>query len=1003
MRSAARVLVKTAVDVPDAELDEVLGAGHGIFAGRRLQWARLRFSAERARWVSAESWHPKQRGQFEPDGSYLLELPHANPRELVMDILRHVTEVEALGPVGLREEVKEKTAGSVGQDHSVSLKPATITTMNSFWRYWGKARPVAGSRAHFHLLPLHCLDVAAVAACWWDSTASMRRTFVHALGVPEEPARAWVLFFVALHDLGKLDVRFQLKAPEVLRELQPDVNHEDVEHESRFDHGAAGLKWAANEYRDWLVCPDDDRSVFDAWLPWLQAVTGHHGEWSSATRMAIDAEPYIVDRDRDARGAFVAEMARLFLEPAKLSLTSIPPPCGDAAQHLLAGFCAACDWLGSNTDICPYEIMLSAPNAGEYFENRTQDIQTKRWLSRMGLVHGVEPYGGLAKLLNHDESPRGVQVLVDELPAAPGLVVVEAPTGSGKTEVALAHAWRLLSAGQADSIIFALPTQATANAMLDRVKEFASKAFGDAPANIVLAHGRRDHNHAFERMVALGRGDTAQGPEEAAAQCSTWLAQSRKRVFLGQLGVCTVDQTLLSVLPVRHKFVRGFGLNKSVLIVDEVHAYDSYMHGLLAEVLRRQRDTGGSAVLLSATLPSGVREKLLSSWGAASQITSTYPAIWFAATNTRASPSGRPEPVEPIAVPRDQRPRSRTVNVETIRLPEAKPDDEVLSRIVAAATAGARVAVIVNLVGEAQTLTRRLRGLTSLPVDLFHARYRFIDRQSKEKAVLDHYGRAADRTGGRVLVATQVVEQSLDLDFDWMLTQICPVDLLFQRLGRLHRHERQRPVGFERPRCTVLTVNGVDYGLHKLIYGNTRVLWRTDQLLARQSHIDFPDAYRIWIEPVYDTTEWPHEPPAVTNDYFTWWGGQIAATQDAERMINTPRLRLFGDDDAKITIKTRDGEMSLSILPLRDDGRLLDGSSLNEMEDRAQLEALALNVVPVPHSWQGRLREVKPDDEGRYHVLMKQDGLAHSVRLPNGTLLRYTAEFGLEREIDEPA
>ena len=884
----------------------------------------------------------------------------------------------------------------------MSLERATIAAMNSFWRYWGKARPVEGSKAQFHLLPYHCLDVVAVAACWWDSTASIRRAFVHAFGLPEQRVRAWVLFFVALHDLGKLDVRFQLKAPDVLRGLQPDVNHEDVEHESRFDHGAAGLKWAANEYRDWLACLDDDRSVFDAWRPWLQAVTGHHGEWSTATRMAIDAEPYIADHDRDARSDFVAEMARLFLEPARLTLTSIPPPCGSAAQHLLAGFCAACDWLGSNTDICPYEIAPAVPATRKYFEDRTSDIQTERWLSRMGLVHGVEPYEGLASLLKRDESPRGVQVLVDELPAAPGLVLVEAPTGSGKTEAALAHAWRLLSAGQADSIIFALPTQATANAMLDRVKDFASKAFGDAPANIVLAHGHRDHNHAFERMVALGRGDTAQGPEEAAAQCSTWLAQSRKRVFLGQLGVCTVDQTLLSVLPVRHKFVRGFGLNKSVLIVDEVHAYDSYMHGLLAEVLRRQRDTGGSAVLLSATLPSGVREKLLSSWGAASQITSTYPAIWFAATNSRASPSGRPEPVEPLAVPNDQRPRPRTINIETIRVPEAKPDDEMLSRIIAAATAGARVAVIVNLVDEAQTLARRLRNLTSLPVDLFHARYRFVDRQSKEETVRDQYGRAAERNGGRVLVATQVVEQSLDLDFDWMLTQICPVDLLFQRLGRLHRHERQRPQGFEQPRCTVITVDGVDYGLHKLIYGNTRVLWRTDQLLARQSRIDFPDAYRTWIEAGYDAKDWPDEPPAVTRDYDQWWGAQIAATMHAKSMISTPR-RLFDDDDAAITIKTRDGEMSLSILPLRDDGRLLDGASLDEMEDRAQLESLALNVVPVPHSWQGRLREIKPDDEGLYHVLLKQDRLAYSARLPSGTLLRYTAEFGLEREIDEPA
>ena len=113
MRSAARVLVKTAVDVPDAELDEVLGAGHGIFAGRRLQWARLRFSAERARWVAAESWHPKQRGRFEADGSYVLELPYADPRELVMDILRHVPEVEVLGPKKLREMVAEKLRAGV--------------------------------------------------------------------------------------------------------------------------------------------------------------------------------------------------------------------------------------------------------------------------------------------------------------------------------------------------------------------------------------------------------------------------------------------------------------------------------------------------------------------------------------------------------------------------------------------------------------------------------------------------------------------------------------------------------------------------------------------------------------------------------------------------------------------------------------------------------------------------------------------------------------------------
>lgn len=141
--------------------------------------------------------------------------------------------------------------------------------------------------------------------------------------------------------------------------------------------------------------------------------------------------------------------------------------------------------------------------------------------------------------------------------------------------------------------------------MLERIEAFAAQVFG--AANVVLAHGKREFSEAFQRLVTSGQRATAQGRIEAAVQCATWLASSRKRVFLGQIGVCTVDQVLLSVLPVRHKFVRGFGINKAVLIIDEVHAYDAYMHGLLGEVLRRQKATGGTVILLSATLPANVR------------------------------------------------------------------------------------------------------------------------------------------------------------------------------------------------------------------------------------------------------------------------------------------------------------------------------------------------------------------------------------------------------------
>lgn len=862
-------------------------------------------------------------------------------------------------------------------------------------RYWGKADEQYVGTPKWHPLVYHCLDIAAVATVWWDSCPVIRSAFASAFKADTSmlgALRAWVLFFIALHDLGKFDVRFQLKALQVLCDAWPELDLDDTDPSlaRRFDHGRGGYAWAIHELPSWMQSEYDD--LRDTWQPWLAAVTGHHGDLPQSAETGGEyAEAHVMTNDREARKSFVLAMARLFLGPSGLWPAERPVACPPPAQSLLAGFCAVCDWVGSNIDISPYAHHDPVLGLQGYFDQRVNAIRTDGWLSRLGLVRESGAYRGLSALLKPDESPRGVQVRVDELARQPGLVLIEAPTGSGKTEAALAHAWRLLDAGCADSIVFALPTQATANAMLARAELFAAKAFGNGPANVVLAHGKRNYNHSFERLVQAGSGTTAQGSEEAAAQCAAWLAQSRKRVFLGQIGVCTVDQVLLSVLPVRHKFVRGFGLNKSVLIVDEVHAYDAYMHGLLAEVLRRQRDTGGSAVLLSATLPSGVREKLLGAWGCAAGPIGAYPVIWQA-TDTAQS----------IEVPDDQRPPEREVLIECLRLPGALPDTILLDRIVAAAAAGARVAVILNLVDVAQQVARELRARTHLPVDLFHARYRFIDRQTKETAVLAHYGREAARDGGRILVATQVVEQSLDLDFDWMVTQICPVDLLFQRLGRLHRHPRRRPDGFEQPRCTVLTVDGEDYCLHKLIYGNTRVLWRTEQRLAGCDRIAFPAAYREWIETGYQDEEWPDEPERVAKDYRDWLGKQMAAEWEARQMITTPR-KPFGDEDAAVTVKTRDGEMSLTVLPLREDGRLLDGTAWENLDDRAQAEVFNLNAIPVPASWRKRFTEFPTDDEGRFRLRFGQEGQAHVVSQAGRILFRYTEDFGLERENDEPA
>ena len=810
-----------------------------------------------------------------------------------------------------------------------------------------------------------------------------------------------MLFFIALHDLGKADIRFQLKAPEALtsawREVVKDRDHAIPQQEiSTFDHGHAGIAWAALEYKTWLAASDADHSIWSRWDNWLAAVTGHHGDFPKLCYEGLDgieADVELIEHDRKARYALVNALEAQFLKPAGLSLQDLMPDCSLPARALLAGFCASCDWLGSNTD----EFKYHAPGMAldDYLRERLDQIESNQMLTRYGLIAPSHGYTGLQTLLASSEAPRGVQTEIDGLPAVPGLILIEAPTGSGKTEAALAYAWRLLAAGVVDSIVFALPTQATANAMFERVEAFATKVYGQA--NVVLAHGKRDFNAGFQHLVERGQRRTRQGDEEASVQCAAWLASSRKRVFLGQIGVCTVDQVLLSVLPVRHKFVRGFGLNKSVLIVDEVHAYDAYMYGLLGEVLKNQHACGGSAVLLSATLPTPLRDKVLATWGShatTDMADAPYPALWHATGGSATL----------LTVAEEHQPPQREVDIECLRLAGAFPDAGLLARIVAAAEDGALVAVVVNLVDDAQRLACDLRKLTTIDVDIFHARYRFADRQDKEAATLKHYGRHAPRTTGRILVATQVVEQSLDLDFDWLISQICPVDLLFQRMGRLHRHQRERrPAGFESPRCTVLTVESNDYGVFELIYGNARVLWRTDVLLSRNDKVVFPEAYREWIEHVYQRDDWNDEPEKIALDYDAFSSLQISRGKDAQKLTGMS-VKAFRNEDL-ITSLTRDGEMSLTVLPVTKDGRLLDGCRIEGIPDYALNEAIDRAVVPVPASWKKRLHECHRETNGplagtlQLIVSELSPGVWNSL---DGNFT-YSQDFGLEKAPHESA
>jgi CRISPR-associated endonuclease/helicase Cas3 len=864
------------------------------------------------------------------------------------------------------------------------------SSTNLIYKYWGKAEePV--ETAH-HLFPYHCLDVVAVANQWWKQSSTIRRSFTQETGKTEKQTHAWVMFFIALHDFGKLDIRFQMKVPELAKENYDGELPKNSESKNYY-HGEQGYTWLVRESASYF---EGIERKPQRWLQnWFASTAGHHGQ------IPTNAEPnppafvpeYIIEQDRIAREEWIRDLAKLFLHPAGLKFDDVPtkePPV------LLAGFCSVCDWLGSNTQYFRSQNTVQPLN--EYFierENKAHQV-----LQDFGLLTEIKTNGGM-NAIYPKYKPRNVQVLIDDLAVQQSLIIIEADTGSGKTEAALAYASRLLAQGLADSITFALPTQATANAMLERLENVADKIFNGGQ-NVILAHGKRDFNDNFKNLIKKSqRTVNVQGEDEGGAQCSEWLSSSRKRAFLGQIAVTTVDQVMLAAIKsLQHYFVRSFGVGKSVLIIDEIHAYDAYMYGILEAVIKQQRQAGGSVILLSATLPASQKQSLCKAWGVGTVIEETaYPLILQAVGDD----------VKSFTLTEDKANLEKRVEIELWQNDDYCITTEQLERIVLAAEKGAKIGIVCNLVDDAQRYAKSLSKMTkSVPVDIFHSRYRYCDRMVKEKAVLDQYGIKDDvqdiPNQGRVLVGTQVIEQSLDIDFDWLISFICPVDLLFQRMGRLHRHQKERPEMNKKPLCTVVMQKTIDlttpetmkesYGLHGLIYKNIRALWRTQQLLQQHTCIIFPKAYRDWIECVYQQDAWQDESESLAILFEEYQMEQVVSKYVSKELtlVNT----YFSDTEGNASSLTREGEMNLSVIPVMEqNGKrcFLDGTNVPKANDKYNREQLSQNSLGVPDSW----RKILPKRQGDlYYLPMQKSEEGWRFDYEQGYLF-YTLKEGLQR------
>ncbi|MDR3439164.1 CRISPR-associated helicase Cas3' [Telmatospirillum sp.] len=702
--------------------------------------------------------------------------------------------------------------------------------------YWAKTRSLLLAGFPWHPVAYHCLDVAAAM----DGLLRIRPQWLHDLakstGLPVEETRKRLLLVAALHDLGKFAENFQWKVPELALQFGHAARDSDA------GHGTVGRTfWQRHEAEQGLSHLTD----------WMFAGFSHHGV------------PVDVLRNLTNPMSSGAETDALLFTRDILAFFGLPTPDKPAKRKYelwrVAGLVILADWIGSNQERFP----CTAPTLGlaDYW-NQAVDRATAAIAVTDLAEAPVAATLGLADILDDKPRPTPLQAWAeDQAPdAGPHLYLIEDLTGAGKTEAALILCHRLMRAGAAEGLYWALPSMATANGLYGRLEIIYKKLFaptGPEPS-LVLAHSARDLNEAFQLSIrgqvgaVHGAGDQ---DVSAEAACAAFIAEDRKKTFLAQVGVGTLDQALLGVLPVRHQSLRLAALSRRVLVIDEAHAYDDYMTKGLERLLAFQKALGGSAVILSATLTQEQRRRFTTAFGADRD--ALHETAFPLATH-----------VGPNETTEKYLPSSRGTRRD---LPFRRFDspDAVVEALLAEARKGACAVYIRNSVKEAMATYDALAARWD-KVDLFHARFCLGDRIDRENDILARFGKGSrpEQRRGRILVATQVVEQSLDLDFDVMATDLCPMDLLIQRAGRLQRHRHRPP----RPDPVLWVVSqaaewevaadwyGALFPSGQYVYPDAGQLWRTLSVLQTAGGLPLKSGSpRDLIEPVFgpDSLETP--------------------------------------------------------------------------------------------------------------------------------------------------
>lgn len=947
-------------------------------------------------------------------------------------------------------------------------------------------------------LPLyrHMADTAAVAGKLWDEwlPRQVRDHISAALltvlpgehpGTPSEAlsagpcagaddARRLAVWLAATHDIGKATPAFACQV-EHLAAAMRDAGLEmpllkQMPDRRLAPHGLAGQLLL----RDWLVAKHD-------WPPratnQLTVVAGgHHGVPPGYSAIAdLDRHPQLLrtpGHEHDwtrAQTELLDAAAHITGAADRLAVwRNLKLP--QTVQVLLTALVIVADWIASNPDFFPY-----FPGERGTDPQRTREAWRLLDLPRQWAAG--EPRGTAADLFAaRFDLPEGATVRPVQEQAVdaarrmdgPGLMIVEAPMGEGKTEAALAVAEILAARSGAGGCFVALPTMATSNAMFGRYLTWLDRLPGmpDEAASVFLAHSKAHLNEEFTRLMGGGRRlatdtdrDTDHGPDPspdrspgrsshrspgrspgrdtgggdpgpadpphapAALVAHRWL-RGRKKGMLSSFAVGTIDQLLFTGLKSKHLALRHLAMAGKVVVIDEAHAYDTYMNAYLDRALSWLGRYGVPVVVLSATLPAHRRRELAAAYTGAPEHGEGYDAVGQA----RAYPLITT--AEPGRAPRLYTPAASGRATDVVVEPLADDLDALTSRLEHALDGGGCALVVRNTVARVHETATHLRAhFGADTVTVTHSRFLALDRADKDDSLVADYGPPAKvaELGGRrparhIVVASQVVEQSLDVDFDLLVTDLAPVDLLLQRMGRLHRHPRGRDQGDrpERVRRARCLVTGVDWAEHpprpvrgsRTVYGEHALL-RALAVLRTRLEAGTQDA-----DPALGADTCAAPEPSLTATRTVRLPDDISplvqdAYGDAPVAPEPWHERMAQAADAHETEQARKGDKAQTFLlpPAARDGRALIGwveAGVGDADDtpagKAQVRDTrdSLEVLVARRCADGTVTTVPWLSDGRGGLALPTDTAPPlaAARALAASALRLPYQFTFPRELD---